>query len=438
MPGREINMYVVIIEEITGPSIPHASFIGSPRTGIAPFDVVFTDQSSGDITSWAWDFGDGGTSTDRNPTHTYNSPPDTYDVTLEVSGPGGTDSETDYITIEENFPPEITSNAITEATQDVLYSYNVVATDPNSSDTITFSLDVSPADMQIDPTSGLITWTPTAGQVGGPHNVTVRAEDDNGLFDIQEFTITVSGPQPNQPPEITSTPVTDATEGLLYTYDVEATDPNPSDIITFSLDVSPTGMLIDPSSGLITWTPTGAQIGGPHNVTVIALDNGVGTLSDTQEFTITVEESGEFEIIIQSPADYEVGTLTLPPENTTCFIDRGYVFTEAPEQYIGLPFIRTANRDEEDTSDEFLTFHVNKPVNVYVSYDSDDASSLPLWLGDNFIDTGDIIRRDRPWHVWQAEYGPGQITLGGNHAQGTVRMPGREINMYVVIIEELE
>ena len=108
-----------------------------------------------------WDFGDGETSTLQNPTHTYDSLPGTYSVTLEVSGPGGTDSltETDYITIEENLAPEITSTAITEAFQDILYSYDVEATDPNSSDTITFSLDAAPTGMQIDPMSGLIRWT---------------------------------------------------------------------------------------------------------------------------------------------------------------------------------------------------------------------------------------------------------------------------------------
>ncbi|MBD3297216.1 MAG: PKD domain-containing protein, partial [candidate division Zixibacteria bacterium] len=79
---------------------PVAAFSGTPTSGCAPLDVTFTDESTGDITSWSWDFGDGGTSTAQNPSHTYNSA-GTYTVALIVTGPGGSDTETktDYITV---------------------------------------------------------------------------------------------------------------------------------------------------------------------------------------------------------------------------------------------------------------------------------------------------------------------------------------------------
>jgi PKD repeat protein len=66
-----------------------ANFTAIPTSGTAPFVVTFTDSSTGTLTltSWSWKFGDGGTSTQRNPTHTYNTP-GTYDVTLTVSGGG--------------------------------------------------------------------------------------------------------------------------------------------------------------------------------------------------------------------------------------------------------------------------------------------------------------------------------------------------------------
>jgi hypothetical protein len=53
---------------------PVAYFSASPVTGDSPLIVQFTDQSSGVITDWLWDFGDGGTSTDQGPTYTYNTP----------------------------------------------------------------------------------------------------------------------------------------------------------------------------------------------------------------------------------------------------------------------------------------------------------------------------------------------------------------------------
>ncbi len=429
-------MYSVIIAELAGPLAPQASFMAAPGTGVAPFDVVFTDQSSGDIISWLWDFGDGQTSTLQNPTHTYDSLPGTYSVTLDVSGPGGTDSltEIDYITIEDNLAPSITSTAITEAIQDRLYSYDVEATDPNASDTITFSLDTSPIGMQIDPVSGLTTWTPSAADVGTPQDVIVRAEDGHGLFDTQNFTISVAGPQPNLPPEITSTPTTTATEGVLYSYDVEATDPDPSDTITFSLSLSPIGMQIDPVSGLITWTPTMAQIGGPHDVTIVVQDNGDPQGFDTQEFAITVEESGEIEISLIGPSDYELGTVQLPPDTTYTYIDDIYMwFTTAPEQYIGLPFIKTAQNDKRVYAEEFLSFQVDQPVVVYVCHST--QISAPAWLSDNFSLNGDQVTiGGQAFEVWQREYPAGEIVLGGNRAVGETSGSGA---MYTVIIAEL-
>ena len=85
-------------------------------------------------------------------------------------------------------------------------------------------------------------------------------------------------------PVITSSPVTTATVGLLYTYDVEAMDTDISHVLTYSLDpVPPSGMAIDPTTGLIQWTPTMPQA-GPNDVTVRVTDN-IG-LFDTQSFTI--------------------------------------------------------------------------------------------------------------------------------------------------------
>lgn len=50
---------------------PVANFNADPRDVCAKFDVQFNDLSTGNITRWEWDFGDGGTSTVQNPSHHY-------------------------------------------------------------------------------------------------------------------------------------------------------------------------------------------------------------------------------------------------------------------------------------------------------------------------------------------------------------------------------
>jgi PKD repeat protein len=70
---------------------PVADFSATPVRGAPPLSVGFTDASGGAPTSWLWDFGDGATSTDENPTHIY-SDPGLYDVTLTVANAAGSNS----------------------------------------------------------------------------------------------------------------------------------------------------------------------------------------------------------------------------------------------------------------------------------------------------------------------------------------------------------
>jgi len=81
---------------------PTADFTADPISGPIPLGVNFTDQSTGDITSWQWDFGDGSTSTEQGPSHTYTDF-GTYTVSLTVAGPAGSDSEIkmDFIDVFE-------------------------------------------------------------------------------------------------------------------------------------------------------------------------------------------------------------------------------------------------------------------------------------------------------------------------------------------------
>ncbi len=77
-----------------------ADFSASTTSGIAPLSVSFTDQSTGSPSSWAWDFGDGGSSSSQNPSHTYTSA-GVYTVSLSVTNACGSDSETktNYIVV---------------------------------------------------------------------------------------------------------------------------------------------------------------------------------------------------------------------------------------------------------------------------------------------------------------------------------------------------
>ena len=81
------------------PTIPVANFTSDLTTGFAPLNVAFTDTSTGLPASWSWDFGDGSTTDERNPTHTYSAA-GTYTANLTAINANGTNSNTVQIIVD--------------------------------------------------------------------------------------------------------------------------------------------------------------------------------------------------------------------------------------------------------------------------------------------------------------------------------------------------
>ncbi len=201
-------------------------------------------------------------------------------IIVAVSNGGTFSGWNNYVT--PNNPPIITSDSITSATEDVLYEYQVTATDADVNDVLTYSLTDPPSWLSIDSLTGLISGTPTNNNVG---DTTVVVEvTDNKEKDTQTYTLNVVNV--NSDPVITSTPPTDAKEGMQYSYQVEATDEDGDDVLTYSLSVKPTWLNIDSGSGLVSGTPA-FEDGGDNNVEV-TVDDGNGGKA-TQAFVIKVE-----------------------------------------------------------------------------------------------------------------------------------------------------
>jgi glucose/arabinose dehydrogenase len=88
------NFELARVSLVAGAS-PNALFTSSPLRGVAPLTVSFSDASTdgdNDIVSWLWTFGDGTSSTQRNPSHQYAAP-GRYTLTLAVTDSAG---HTDY------------------------------------------------------------------------------------------------------------------------------------------------------------------------------------------------------------------------------------------------------------------------------------------------------------------------------------------------------
>ena len=227
-------------------------------------------------------------------------------VTITVNDGGengaGPDSEIFTVTVTPvNDAPQITSSAVTTATEDTLYQYVVSVTDPddaNNGTALTWSLQNAPAGMSINST-GTISWTPLEGVLTSG-TVTVRVQDggENGALPAtQAFTVTVT--PVNDPVTITSAPPLTATEDVQYSYQILVSDPddaNNGTDISFAFTSAPAGMSVN-STGLVTWTPAnGVLTSGTVRVRVQdGLENGA--VAAVQQWTVTVTPVNDAPVI---------------------------------------------------------------------------------------------------------------------------------------------
>ncbi|MFT5314813.1 MAG: PKD repeat protein, partial [Candidatus Krumholzibacteriia bacterium] len=158
---------------------PAAAFSVSDSTGVAPLNVTFTDNSTGTPTAWAWDFGDGGSSSVANPVHSFMTE-DSFDVRLIVSNACGSDTLTTVAAVVVDGVSGVESN--TPVPFGISQSYP----NPfNPSTTIVFGLE-KPGFAQLDvyDVSGKrITTLVSEQKSAGQYEVTWRPADlSSGVY----------------------------------------------------------------------------------------------------------------------------------------------------------------------------------------------------------------------------------------------------------------
>lgn len=103
-----------------------ASFTANHTIGSAPLDVQFNDTSTNNPTSWSWSFGDGNTSTDQNPMHTYTAD-GVYTVSLNATNAIGSNTSTqaNYISVGALSGTVYDSDTKEPIAGAVVYAYSV-------------------------------------------------------------------------------------------------------------------------------------------------------------------------------------------------------------------------------------------------------------------------------------------------------------------------
>jgi hypothetical protein len=134
-------------------------------------------------------------------------------------------------------------------------------------------------------------WTRTNSQVSHAGGYSVVVSNASGSITSTVATLTVNPPpEPNAPPMLQPIENRTVYAGSTLSFTSVAFDPNPADILTFSLDPgAPATAAIHPATGVFTWTPANADTNSVHYITVRVTDNGSPPMSGAATFTVTVE-----------------------------------------------------------------------------------------------------------------------------------------------------
>lgn len=249
-------------------------------------------------------------------TTTENDGPADHTFTVRVTDNGAPprwDSEAVTITVREvNLPPVLADLADRTVSEGETLSLLALATDPDRPfQTLRFSLNAdAPAGATINETSGQFVWTPTEAQGPGSYllTVTVRDSGDPALSASRSFRVTVL--EVDHAPVFTPVSLQTTDELSPFTLQLMAADPDtPPQPLSYSIETGPTGLAINSSIGLLTWTPTEPQGPSSYNVIVRATEMGGARLSSTLAFSIVVNERNEAPSLDPIP-DFTVGEST--------------------------------------------------------------------------------------------------------------------------------
>ncbi|HSH00438.1 MAG TPA: putative Ig domain-containing protein, partial [candidate division Zixibacteria bacterium] len=228
-----------------------------------------------------------------------------YEVTFYATDDSSAvDSEVVTITVTEagNQTPVLAAIGPRGTTENVNLNFSVLATDIESTPTVTAPNLPSGATFTPSAGGGTFDWTPNYLQ-SGSYDVTFYATDDSAAVDSEVVTITVTEAG-NQAPVLAAIGPRATNESVNLNFSVSATDVESTPTVTTS--ALPSGAIFTPSAGggTFDWTPDFLQSGN-YDVTFYATDDSAAV--DSEVVTITVSEGGN-----QSPVLAAIG-----PRGTT-------------------------------------------------------------------------------------------------------------------------
>jgi len=216
----------------------------------------------------------------------------TFSVRVVDDGvPAKSDTKAMTITVTGNTPPTLSGvPTLIAVNESELLTFTAIATDPDVTQPIVFSLVGAPAGAMIDDSTGNFTWTPTEDQGPATYAFTVRVTDG---VTTDDRPITVIVGEVNLAPILSGVPTDRTTApGSPITFTASALDNDTLNLLpntlTYSLVGAPANASIDPDTGEFSWTPDETNPLGTYTFKVRVADDGVPSMHDTETIVVTL------------------------------------------------------------------------------------------------------------------------------------------------------
>ncbi len=187
------------------------------------------------------------------------------------------------VTDAPNAAPTIGGSPAPTVTVGSAYSFTPVASDEDG-DPLTFSIQNKPTWANFSSTTGRLSGTPSASQIGTTAGVVISVSDGRASASLAPFDLTVSGP-PNHAPVISGNPGSTVAAGSAYRFAPTASDAD-GDSLRFTIQNKPVWASFSASTGVLSGTPGASQAGTYANI-IISVSDGSDTAS-LRAFTIMV------------------------------------------------------------------------------------------------------------------------------------------------------
>jgi hypothetical protein len=187
------------------------------------------------------------------------------------------------VVVPTNMAPSIAGTPQTTVQASTAFTFLPAASDPESQP-LTFSIANKPSWASFSTSTGGLSGTPATTDVRTFSNIVITVSDGSLSTSLQAFAITVTAP-PNRAPTITGTAPTSVTANTAYSFTPAGADAD-GQALAYSISNKPTWATFNTSTGRLSGTPTGANVGTFSGITITASDGALA--ASLAPFSITV------------------------------------------------------------------------------------------------------------------------------------------------------